>query len=229
MSDPSGRIGGSFAERLTQLCESVRESGSQETLETVRRLGRELGHEGVDSFVGGFRSLADEDRDFLKNLFAGQVADADADAAGAKSLFTRELEGHLRHRRLEAHVQHAAGSPHLVAATERLGINPQPEPPGSAEIPHLVSPAERLGINPQPEPPGDFIPREAAAARAAHRLDVESEKRALGPQPEPPDNLIRAEGDSPGQIAPKLPAELAKRHFDPQPEPPGIETPQKLE
>ncbi len=153
MTDPGGRIGSSFAERLTRLCETVREVGSQETLDTVRRLGRELGSDGVERFIGSFHSIAEGDRSFLKELFAGQVADPDAAAAGAKSLLTRELEGQLKQRRIEAHV------------------------------------TERLGINPQPEPPGDSLPRTAASAPAAP-LSAKLEVRALGPQPEPPDHPL---------------------------------------
>lgn len=259
MSDPGGRIGGSFAERLTQLYETVREAGSQETLDTVRRLGQELGSDGVDSFIGAFGSIADEDRNFLKNLFAGRVADADAAAAGAKSLFTRELEGQLRQRRLEVHFMDDVGrphegaglsptdvgSPHLDSRAERLGINPQPEPPGdfvplerraagaadklatsAKAAQQFVSEMEKRGFNPQPEPPGKEARQEGAAAGAAHKLAVEAEKRALGPQPEPPDSFSPAELASSGRAARKFVSEMEKSAFNPQPEPPGDLIPQ---
>ena len=194
MSDPAGKIGGQFSERLTQLYESVREAGTQETLGTVRSLAQELGSDGVDGFIGSFQSIAGEEKAFLKNLFDGRVSDPAAAAAGAKSLLTREIEGQLQHRRLEAHVQGAVG--------------------------HTKD--ERLHINPQPEPPGGFVlPEKAATAKSAHHLVTELEKRTLGPQPEPPDNAMPRK-TVPGMIGGKLSVELEKRHFDPQPEPPGI-------
>jgi hypothetical protein len=212
MSDHGSRIGGSFAERLTQLFETVREAGAQETLGAVRSLGQELGSDGVDGFIGSFHSIGGEEQAFLKNLFDGRVGDPDAAAAGAKSLLTREIEGQLQRKRLEVHVQ------------DDTGRSPEAADASAAGRSRLVTGEQRLGINPQPEPPGDFAPLERAAAGAAHRLAVESEKRALGPQPEPPDNFIPVDLSSPGKIAPSRLSEMEKRDFDPQPEPPGIST-----
>ena len=218
MSDPGGKIGGSFTERLTQLYETVREAGPQETLDTVRRLGQELGSAGVDRFIGSFGSIAGEDKNFLRNILSGPVADPVAAAAGAKNLITRELEGQFRQRRLEVHIQDAVGHPHEAADASAAG----------AVMPRLVNKGERLGINPQPEPPGDFVPLEPATPRAADKLAAEAQKRALGPQPEPPDSFSPAELDASQKAARKFVSEMEKRGFNPQPEPPGSLRPAEL-
>jgi hypothetical protein len=241
MSDSAGKIGGSFPEHLTRLYESVREAGPQETLSTVRRLGQELGSQGVDRFIHSFQSLTGEDKTFLKNLFEGRAADPDTAAAGAKHLFTREMEGQFRHKRLETHIQDAGSRPPDAAAPASTGhpasrmasemeknrINPQPEPPGdfrsratAAAAHKLAEHLEQSALGPQPEPPDDASP--SASAAAAHHLNIHLEQRALGPQPEPPDNASpRASAD----IAHKLAEHLQQSALGPQPEPPDNASP----
>lgn len=55
---------------------------------------------------------------------------------------------------------------------EKVGINPQPEPPGDRK--KLVQPGETKALKPQPEPP------------AKQKKLKPGEEKMLNPQPEPP-------------------------------------------